>query len=84
MRRLALLVVPLLFTIGCGDKGSGQGSGPPADAGSSAPDASPDARPQSGKVKLHGGNTAVTFVGTKPEGKHEGGGEGGDDPPPSG
>jgi polyisoprenoid-binding protein YceI len=78
MKRLAILAVPLLFVMGCGDKATPpKGSGPtsdPAKYSAGGQGGGAGAVVKDGKLVLSGYNTNVTFVGSKPDGnKHNGG-----------
>lgn len=82
MKRFALVLFPAMVALGC-DKAESTYKGgpvplsptsmpsPPASAPTGA--SAPATVGADGSVKLTGENSAVGFVGTKPNGKHEGG-----------
>lgn len=70
MKRFAIVLIPLLLAIGC-DKAINPVA--PSPKGSTESAAGSANVGEGGMVKIGDENTTISFVGTKPEGKHDGG-----------
>jgi polyisoprenoid-binding protein YceI len=67
MHRFVSIVILLTVALGCGKTGSST-----LPAGTPAPSQSPGGV-SGGRLSPEGANSPITFVGTKPDGKHDGG-----------